>query len=135
MNNGRFATALHILTLLAQQPGEALTSEYMAGSINVNAVVVRKAVSSLKEHGFIQSKEGKGGGSILAKDPKEIRLSGIYQAVNQTPILGRTNSPNPVCLVGKQINHHLQSLYSEAEEALIKKLSQTTLADFTGKFF
>ncbi|KAA9340086.1 RrF2 family transcriptional regulator [Adhaeribacter soli] len=134
MNNLRFATALHILTLLSQQPEELLPSEYLAGSINVNAAVVRKEISNLRNHGFIQSKEGKGGGSMLAKPASEILLSDIYQAVRQAAILGRNNAPNPACPVGKQINAHLEDLYSEAEANLIRSLSKKTLADFARQF-
>ncbi|MFC3160874.1 hypothetical protein ACFOEQ_22685 [Chryseobacterium arachidis] len=45
MNNTRFATAIHIMTLLAESPQEWLTSEWMAGSININPVIVRKELS------------------------------------------------------------------------------------------
>ena len=134
MNNGRFATALHILTLLAKQNPALLSSEYIAGSININPVLVRKELSSLRHHGLIQSKEGKNGGSTLAKPANKIRLSEIYNAVRQSPLLGRSNEPNPACPVGKQINRHLEDLYSEAEETLIRKLGTQTLADFSQRF-
>src|SRR5690606_21431196 len=71
MNNVRFATALHILTLLHLQPGELLPSEYIAGSINLNPAVVRKELSNLRNFGLVESKEGKGGGSTLAKPASE----------------------------------------------------------------
>ena len=134
MNNGRFATALHILTLLARQEQELLSSEYIAGSININPVLVRKEISNLRNYGLIQSREGKNGGSSLAKPAAKILLSDIYKAVRQTALLGRSNDPNPNCPVGKNINTHIQNLYSEAEEALTRKLGTLTLADFTNRF-
>jgi Rrf2 family protein len=134
MNNTRYATALHILTLLSMQPGELLPSEYIAGSINVNAAVVRKELSNLRCFGLVESKEGKGGGSTLAKPAEEILLSDIYKAVRQASLLGRSNDPNPACPVGKQINAHLEVLYSEAEQSLIRKLEKTTLAGFMKQF-
>jgi DNA-binding IscR family transcriptional regulator len=100
----------------------------------VNAAVVRKEISNLRNHGFILSKEGKGGGSMLAKPADQILLSEIYQAVRQAAILGRNNAPNPACPVGKQINAHLEDLYSEAEENLVRNLSKKTLADFARQF-
>jgi Rrf2 family protein len=134
MNNVRFATALHILTLLHMQPGELLPSEYIAGSINVNAAVVRKELSNLRNCGLVESKEGKGGGSTLAKPASEILLSEIYQAVRQNSLLGRSNDPNPACPVGRQINAHLEDLYSEAEQTVLQKLGRKTLADFANQF-
>ncbi|HEY9045491.1 MAG TPA: Rrf2 family transcriptional regulator [Ohtaekwangia sp.] len=135
MNNGRFSISLHILTLLDRFPGELLSSEFLAGSININPVLVRKEISNLKKHGLVESKEGKTGGFSLGKPSKQIRLSDIYTAVRQAPILGQTkNDPNPKCLVGKQINKHLDDLYADAEDALVKKLGKTTLAEFTSRF-
>jgi Predicted transcriptional regulator len=59
MNNTRFATAVHIMTLLAKFSQEWLTSEFIAGSINVNPVIVRKEIGVLKEAGLIISRQGK----------------------------------------------------------------------------
>lgn len=134
MNNAKFATALHILTLLDLSEGERLSSEYIAGSINLNPALVRKEISNLRKLGFISSKEGNGGGCSLARPADNILLSEIYQAVRQAPLLGRTNTPNPDCPVGKQINEHLNDLYTEAELSLTSKLEHKTLKDFGKKF-
>ncbi|WP_449437833.1 RrF2 family transcriptional regulator [Pedobacter steynii] len=135
MNNSRFAISLHILTLLEKAKGELLSSEYMAGSININPVLVRKELSNLRNHGFVNSKEGKNGGSYLSKSAKEINLADIYNAVRQINLLGISkNTPNPQCPVGKQMNTHLNNLYNSTEQALVKELSSQTLADFSSQF-
>eukprot|EP01133_Synstelium_polycarpum_P013467 gene13467-15870_t len=98
MNNGRFAISLHILTLLDQSNGEVLSSEYIAGSININPVLVRKELISLRNQGLVLSKEGKNGGSYLAKPSTEITLAEIYNSVKQISLLGQAkNTPNPKC--------------------------------------
>jgi len=136
MNNGRFTVSIHILTLLASAEGELLSSDYLAGSININPVLVRKEIGNLRKHGMVESREGKHGGSYLAKPASHILLSDVYMAVRQEAILGRSkNKPNPECPVGRQIDKHLDALYDEAEQALVKKLGKTTLADFVKKFF
>lgn len=135
MNNGRFAISLHILTLLAHKAGEWLSSEYIAGSININPVLVRKEISNLREAGLVESREGKNGGTTLALPPAKILLSDVYKAVRQEMLLGRTkNSPNPDCVVGKQINQHLEELYTEVEQTLVQKLGKKTLAEFHKQF-
>jgi DNA-binding IscR family transcriptional regulator len=53
MNNTRFATAIHIMTLLAKSPQDWLPSEWIAGSININPVIVRKEISVLREAGLL----------------------------------------------------------------------------------
>lgn len=135
MNNGRFAISVHILTLLTAAENELLSSEYLAGSINVNPVLVRKELSNLRRHGLVESREGKNGGSCLAKPPARIRLSEVYAAVKKDALLGRSkNKPNPDCKIGREIEQHLDDLYDEVEQALMRKLDKTTLADFMKKF-
>ncbi|GAB3918704.1 Rrf2 family transcriptional regulator [Larkinella terrae] len=135
MNNSRFSIAIHILTLLAKAGGEWVPSDFLAGSVNINPVLIRKEVSNLRKKGLIISKEGKNGGSRLAKPAEKILLSEVYQAVRQSALLGQTrNSPNPDCLVGRQINNHLDVLFQDAEKALIGQLNQKTLAEFSNQF-
>jgi len=135
MNSSRFSISLHILTLLDEAKGTLVSSEYLAGSININPVLVRKEIMNLRKHGFVDSKEGKGGGSFLATNASNINLGAVYKAVNNSNILGQSkNEPNPKCPIGKQINQHLNTLYNDAEKALIENLSNQTLADFALKF-
>ncbi|TCD08563.1 Rrf2 family transcriptional regulator [Pedobacter frigidisoli] len=135
MNNSHFPISLHILTLLDEAKGSVVSSDYLAGSININPVLVRKEIMNLRKHGFVDSKEGKGGGSYLAKKAIDINLGEVYKAVKNSNILGQSkNEPNPKCPIGKQINQHLDTLYNDAENALIENLSKQTLADFASKF-
>ncbi|WP_316841531.1 Rrf2 family transcriptional regulator [Pedobacter gandavensis] len=135
MNNARFAISLHILTLLEKANGELLSSDYIAGSININPVLVRKELINLRNQGFVESKEGKNGGSFLAKSANSITLDQVYAAVRQNNLLGTSkNDPNPQCPVGKQINQHLNTLYDSTEQVLIQELSKKTLADFSKQF-
>jgi DNA-binding IscR family transcriptional regulator len=135
MNNGRFSISVHILTLLASARGEVLSSDFMAGSININPVLVRKELINLRDHHLVGSKEGKNGGAFLLKAPKDIRLSDVFEAVKESPLLGQAkNLPNPDCQIGKQINKHLDNLYTNAEKALIKQLKTITLQKFADQF-
>lgn len=135
MNNGRFATAMHILTLLEQAKGELVSSDYLAGSININPAMVRKELISLRNSGLVVSKEGKNGGSALAMPAENITLDAVYLSVKQFSLLGnQKNEPNPKCTVGKNIGKHLNDLYEETESALIAQLAKQNLADFSNKF-
>ena len=133
--NGRFPIAIHILTLLDKANGELCSSDLIAGSININPALARKEISNLRNHGLIISKEGKNGGYVLAKGAKQITLADVYSAVKEHPVLGvAKNTPNPDCPVGKQINKNIDTLYADLDEVLLKKLSTTTLADFSDQF-
>ncbi len=83
MNNTRFATAIHIMTLLAKDWQEWLTSDWIAGSVNVNPVIVRKELSNLKKSSLVESRQGKVGGVRIAKNPEEIMISEIYDSVKK----------------------------------------------------
>lgn len=135
MNSGKFAISVHILTLLAMADEEWMSSEYLAGSLNINPVLVRKEIINLRSHGFVLSKEGKAGGSKLAVAAERILMADVYKAVRQKDLLGRgINEPNPKCPVGLKINHHLEDLYTAAEQNLIGSLAKTSLADFCKRF-
>ncbi|WP_435353932.1 RrF2 family transcriptional regulator [Emticicia sp. SJ17W-69] len=136
MNNARFQISVHILTLLAKADGEPMSSELIAGSININPVLVRKEISVLRKAGMVQSKEGKNGGCFLAKNAQNILLSDVYQVVRQdASVLGKSkNMPNPACLVGRQINHHIEGIYQIADDAILESLGKISLAEFTNKF-
>ena len=135
MNNGRFAISVHILTLLCKSEGDLLSSDYIAGSININPVLVRKEIANLKKAGFIQSKEGKNGGCYLAQAASDIRFSELFKRVYEENVLSHAkNEPNPNCPVGRDINVYLSSLYAEAEQALVDKLGEMDLQTFSKQF-
>lgn len=135
MNNTRFATALHILTLLATSEGEWLSSEWIAGSINVNPVVVRRELSVLIEAGLVQSRKGKVGGYALVKSSADITLAAVYLAVKNTDVLGKKNlKPNPKCPIGKEINQRLDELFSDLDRSVINELQGKTLKNFLAAF-
>lgn len=135
MSNTRFATAIHIMTLLAKVPQEWLTSEWIAGSINVNPVIVRKELGGLRKAGLITSRLGKDGGSRLSKNAKEISISEIYSAVKNNEVLGKKNqNPNPACNIGKEINSQLSLMFEETDQLVKGFLSDKSLQDFTNQF-
>ncbi len=135
MNNTRFATALHIVTLLASYPEEWVSSELIAGSINVNPVVVRKEIGVLKKAGLVICKMGKEGGYRLGRSVSEIKISDIYHIVHTSEVLGRKNrSPNPKCNVGRKINQRLDLLFKETDQLVMAFLGQKSLKEFTEQF-
>jgi Rrf2 family protein len=135
MISGKFAITTHILTLLSKFPNEYLSSEYIAGSINLNPVLVRKEISNLKKNHIVESKEGKNGGTRLLKPAAEITLLEIFKMTFDTVNLGYAkNQPNPDCPVGKKINENLDLLYADINEKINTQLSTITLENFSNQF-
>jgi DNA-binding IscR family transcriptional regulator len=56
--SGRFQVAIHILTLLRSADSALLPSDDIAGSLNVNPVLIRKELSQLQRAGLVISKQG-----------------------------------------------------------------------------
>ena len=128
--SSRFTVAIHILTLLAHGGGEQMTSEYIAGSVNTNPVVIRRLLALLRDARLVISQVGVGGGWQLARPPKGITLRDIYRAVEGGTLFPlHSNTPNPRCPVGSTIQSALSGHFEEAQLALEKDLERTTVAD------
>lgn len=135
MNNTRFATAIHILTILAKFPEQWSNSDWIAESININPVVVRKELATLHANGWIISRKGKVGGTMLNVSPERITLAEIYIAVKNTEVLGKKHAnTNPACPVGKNINNMLETLFTQTDALVIKSLESKTLKNFVDQF-
>src|SRR5258706_11977591 len=89
----RFAVAVHILTALAVGNGAPLRSEDIAYSVNTGAVVIRGLLSRLSDAGLTRSQLGAGGGTLLARPAKKIRLLDVYEAVEGTELFLMHRNP------------------------------------------
>lgn len=135
MNNTRFATVVHVLAILADNDGEWLSSDWIANSININPVMVRKELGTLQQRGLVITRKGKEGGSKLQKSSTEISLADIYLLVKNTEVLGKKNlNTNPQCPIGKQINKALDGLFAKTDELMLAYLQSITLEKFVKQF-
>ncbi len=135
MNNARFATLIHILTLLAKSPDQWLTSDWIAESIGINPVVVRRELSVLQKLGWVVGKKGKDGGAKLQVSGADITMADIYQAVKNSNVLGRKNScRNTKCAIGREINKELDVLFGKTDAFVTDMLRFETLQAFADRF-
>lgn len=123
--NTRFATAVHVLVLLASNPDSLKTSSVMADQLQTNAVVIRRILSLLQQADLIASQKGPAGGSRLTSPAKDISLADIYQAVDAGNALNM-----PVARGGGvvRINAALDKVYAEGRDCFLDALESTTLA-------
>lgn len=126
-SNTRFSVAMHVLTLLAMQNGTPVTSEYVAGSVRTNPVVIRRILGMLREAGFVTAVQGPGGGFTLAVDPKAVTLRDVYEAVESRDVIAIHSDANPLCPVGRNIATLLDEVTADAEKAMLDSLSNHTL--------
>jgi Rrf2 family protein len=127
--SSRFVVAVHALTLLARAGGGPLTSEYIAGSVNTNPIVVRRILGLLRNAGLAAAQPGVGGGSVLTRSPGRITLCDVYRAVEEGELFSlHAQPPNRRCPVGGNIQAALRGVLDEARGAMEKALQRTTLA-------
>lgn len=128
MSNSQFAMAVHVLVMLAKNSDGNLKSEYLAESVNTNAVVIRRLLCQLSQANLVISQTGATGGTRLAKDADEINLNEIYTAVSTGEVFAlHRQRPNQDCPVGKNIEAVLCNLQKQIDQAIEDKLSQKTL--------
>lgn len=130
----RFSDSIHILSFIQIYQGKIpLTSDNIAGSVEISPVMVRRLMSTLKKAGLIETKSGASPDPHLAKPAEEISLLDIYLAVEKNkPLFEIDHETNPKCIVGGNIQSTLEYFYSEAENAALAKLNSVSLADVIG---
>ncbi len=128
--SSQFATAIHTLALLAQSPDAFRTSNEIAESTHSHPVVVRRLMADLQEAGVVETQKGPGGGVRLARLPRQITLSDVYQAVQTSePLHLPQAEPNKNCPIGQVMQSILENIFARAEAAMTAELARTTLND------
>ena len=88
--SSRFTIALHIFACVETFKNEhKVTSDFLAGSINTNPVIIRRILTQLKSAGLITVARGTGG-IEPTKPLEEISFYDVYQAIAMkrlTPIV------------------------------------------------
>ncbi len=130
--SSRFTLAIHIFACIDTFGNEyKVTSDFLAGSTNVNPVIIRKLLGQLKGAGLIQVARGTGG-TTVTKPLEEITFLDIYHAVEcveNGELFHFHENPNPNCPVGKNIHHILDDKLLQVQNSLEKELASITLAD------
>lgn len=112
-----------------------MTSEMLAKAMSTNPVVIRRIMAGLREHGYVQSEKGHGGGWTLACDLSRVTLRDVYTALGCPSLLAighRTDAPG--CLVEQSVNAALGKSFQDAEALLLSRLGEVTLAMLSADF-
>lgn len=127
MINTRMSVAIHILALIAINP--KLSSDQIAESVTTNPVVIRRISSELKKAGLLTSRAGVSGSS-LTRDPEQITLLDVYQAVHlEKELFSIHEKPNPNCPIGKKIQGTLDVAFDSVQQAMENELNNKTLRE------
>ncbi|MBK0021963.1 Rrf2 family transcriptional regulator [Brucella pseudogrignonensis] len=132
--DSKLSGVLHVLLHMAEYK-KLVTSEVLAKAMGTNPVVVRRVMSGLREQGYVRSEKGHGGGWEIACDLSKITLHDIYNAIGKPSLLAMSNRTEmPGCLVEQAVNASLNKAFSDAEELLLKRFGEVTLAMLSADF-
>lgn len=126
--SSRLPIAVHMLLCIHTFDGqEKLTSDFLAGSVNVNPVMIRNTLGKLKAAGLVKVDAGIGG-AHLTKEPKDISLLDVFLAVEEEKALFRFHeNPNPACPVGRNVHSVLDGKLDAADDAMRAQLASVSL--------
>lgn len=126
--DSKLSGVLHVLLHLAEHDGPA-TSEVLSKAMSTNPVVVRRVMAGLRDHGYVRSEKGHGGGWTLACDLSKVTLRDIYEALGSPGLLAMGNrTESPGCLVEQAVNAALDQAFHDAEALLLARFGEVTLA-------
>lgn len=130
--SSRFTIAIHIFACMETFGKDyKVTSDFLASSINVNPVIIRKILSQLKNAGLIEVARGTGG-TKAARPIDQITFYDVYLAVDlleEGELFHFHENPNPDCPVGKNIHAVLDDKLMRIQRAMENELKKYTIAD------
>ena len=130
--SSRFTIAIHMLTCMETfKKDYKITSDFLASSINVNPVIIRRILSQLREADIIEVKWGTGG-AMIARPLTDITFLDIYYAVEcieENTLFHFHENPSPDCPVGKNIHNILDDKLVRVQKAMERELKAITMAD------
>lgn len=128
----KFTIAVHILAAAEYFKGsQKITSQFLAGSIGSNPVIIRNIMVQLQDAGIIDVKRGPGGISI-SRPLSKITFLDIYNAVetnSRDNLFHFHENPNPQCPVGKNIHRALDHSLTEIQNEFEKTLASYNMQD------
>ena len=130
--SSRFTIAVHVLICIETFKNEyKVTSDFLASSVNVNPVVIRRLLQQLKKAGIVRVIRGSGG-TELEKPLDEITLLDLYHAVDcveEGELFHFHENPNPLCPVGKNIHSILDVKLYNIQKAMEMEMKSITMED------
>lgn len=130
--SSRFTVALHIFACVEAFKGDyKITSDFLAGSINTNPVIIRKILTQLKNAGLIKVARGTGG--ITPTRPfGNITFYDVYEAIEPVEnghLFNFHTAPNPKCPVGRNIHTLLDDKLKSIQNAMENEMKKYTIED------
>ena len=119
--------ALQAMLYLARLGDRAATRD-IAKSQHIPPSFLAKIISQLSIAGLIQTSRGAAGGVAMARDPENISLLEVVEAIDGPIALNQCTGKVTDCIMGDECP--LRPLWCETQVELVNKLRATNFAQF-----
>jgi Rrf2 family protein len=128
--NTQFSIAVHIMVALAYAGDQNMTSSHLAMSVNTSPSFVRRILAKLSKVHLVETATGKAGACWLAKDPKDISLRDIYEAVEAPKVFSiHTYTEQKACTVSCHIKSALEKVLDKTQHTMEANLAAINLGE------
>ena len=120
-----------ILHLARTNSGERIATSSVAKEQRIPPSFLAKIISQLSIAGLLHTSRGARGGVTLARDPRDITLLEVVEAIDGPIQLNECVAGNGVCSFEE--NCPIRSVWCEAQDELVARLRKTDFAQLITK--
>ncbi len=121
--------ALRAMQYLAQlEPAQRAATSQIAEKQRIPPSFLAKIISQLSIAGLIHTSRGARGGVTLAREPKEISLLEVVEAIDGPIMLNECTGDSADCAFGEDCS--IRDVWCVAQDELVKRLQSTSFAQF-----
>ncbi len=116
--------AIRAVRYLAKQgSSQRVATSTVAREMKIPPSFLAKIISQLSIAGLLHTSRGARGGVSLAREPKEISVLDVVEAIDGPILLNECVGSNKPCVLEEDCLVH--PIWIEAQQSLIKRLSET----------
>lgn len=128
--NNQFSIAAHLMAGMGICTQTQRTSTELAKSVNTSPSFIRRTLAKLSKAGLVETAKGKNGFCRLARDPSEISLLDIYQAIDAPKAFSIHHyEETKPCAVSCNIKAALEKTLEHAQQGMERSLAEISLRD------
>jgi Rrf2 family protein len=120
-----------VLHLAKMKKGERATTSSIAKEQRIPPSFLAKIISQLSVAGLLHTSRGARGGVTLARDPKDITLLKVVEAIDGPIQLSECVTEDEVCPFNDQCP--IRTVWREAQDELVARLKKTDFAQLLAK--